>query len=229
MIEIKSKKREMGQVEEMKMMIQELKQQVEETKKKSAIDEVYEAERAVKDEANKKEEVLSLDNLHSKLVRLDEVARRAQVKKAAHYSAVLARFVHCRSRNTPNLGQLISSFLSTPEENTLLEKERKFYKGRSDEGKQANVQVPPASIPAGPSPWYQGNPQQWGPVQWYGPGYGPQEFNPMAPPQFQGPRPRSNPRGGGTTFRRGGMRAQRDERCFNCKQLGHYMRDCKNK
>lgn len=87
----------------------------------------------MKEEARKRDEVISVDTLHQRLIHLDEAAQSAKNIKSnwsKHYRAVLGGFCHLHSINTPELCQLVLAFHSSPEENAVLEKEQKFMKGK---------------------------------------------------------------------------------------------------
>ena len=72
----------------------------------------------------KRLELLQVDVLHHKLVRLEEAARRASHTSKDSFGIVLQRFTYCRG--LPSVGQLILNLLSTMEEAAVLEKEGKF-------------------------------------------------------------------------------------------------------
>lgn len=236
----KEKKPE-SQVDVLRQLVQDLARRLEETEKKSKSDSVAEALEAVKEEARKRDDNISLDTLHQRLVRLDEAARSARDIRPStreSYRAVLRRFCHLRSINTPELGQLILSFLGSPEENAVLEKERKFLKNRASRQGDGNTDkgataAPTASGPMAPlgqgpvqshpypgsQAWAQGGPQPWymAPPPFYPPAPQPGYPSPYSPPS----RGRSNGRRG-----RGAGRPSGEDRCYRCDQTGHFMRDC---
>jgi len=124
--------KDQGELHEMRRMMEDLARRMDRGEQRSQQDEVVDAERAVKEEARKREDHISLDTLHQKIIRLDEAARRANIKEAKqrHYAAVLDRFIYWRASGVTGIGQLLVSFLSSQEENHLLEKERKFFKNQ---------------------------------------------------------------------------------------------------
>lgn len=103
-----------------------LSKAIGEKEQKAQKDEVREALREVKEEAMKRPELVHPDVLHQKLVRLDDVARRAGSPDREKYSLVLSRFSYYRT--LPNLGYMVLDALSSKEEAALFDKERKHLK-----------------------------------------------------------------------------------------------------
>lgn len=223
-----------AEVAQLKKCMGDLSKQIAEKDGRRQADEVSEAERAVKEEAMKRPELMSLDILHQKLVRLEDAARRANHSQIKKFGMVLQRFSFYKVENPAQVGQLILSLLSTPEETAILEKERKFLKSTSSA--QPNPQAwggqNPMTTGQGASPFpAQGPSQPWGPTSgaW---GPMPQGGPPANPdgryahqPQGQQPRFRSGGKRGGFS---GKPPQNRDGSCFKCYKFGHFMRDCPN-
>ena len=204
------------EVADLRAELRSLAAQLTERDRQQQRDEVADAERDVKEEAMKRAEVMSVDTLHQKLVRLEDLARRANHPKTEKFWVILQRFTYYK--NLPNVGQLILDLMSTQQEAAVFERERKFLK-------KSVVQAPQNVWPNVP-------PQQWqSPASGYAghPSFGHgQGFRGQYSGQASSaPYTISNPRGNSPRApNRRPPSMSMVGKCYRCKQPGHFIKDC---
>ncbi len=205
----------------------ELAREVKHQKEKGEQDSVDALLQDVKEYASTRD--LNPDVLYSRLVRLEETARKHNNKNRNRYHLAINRFLAQKDTlDDKALGNLVLMLLASSDEHAMLERERKLTKrlegeekkkakadkhDRKDDKKEVAVK-PPGDLGT-----------QWPMYAW--PPYFPGQLPPFLPPGNMPPPympPPFMPQR--TNFRFSGSR---NGRCYKCGKPGHYARSCVDK
>ncbi len=114
------------EVSAMKRELSDLSKQFKEQKERVDTTSLDKIMQDVKDYANSRE--VNPDTLYSKLIRLEEYARKINSKRRDTIHISISRFLAQKDSLSPRaLGDLVVSFLATADEIRILERERKVY------------------------------------------------------------------------------------------------------